>query len=328
MLRFRQFTALAALAAGESLRQPIFLLLSLTCVAWMAALPVVLMHKFGEDGKLVREGALALHFVFGILVTGHAASWSLAREMRGGTAAAVLTKPVGRDMFYLAKYAGIVSVAVAFSVCAALATLLSERVSERFVADPVLGGYVTDWNTARMVFSGIIVSLVVAGVLNYRWRFPFQSSGFGLLAGMLLLTFIVRGQFDIHGRLSPMLWAYDWRIVPASLLITLALAVFAAIALALSTRFPAAPTVAACCGVLLVGLVSDYVFGTAASRSFAAATLHRVLPNWQNFWMADALADGGVIPGWYLLEAATYAGVYSAAVLALGLTFFRRSDVG
>jgi len=41
--------------------------------------------------------------VFGVFVSGYAACVSLAREMRTGTASAVLSKPVSREIFFLAK---------------------------------------------------------------------------------------------------------------------------------------------------------------------------------------------------------------------------------
>jgi hypothetical protein len=318
--------ALAALASREALRQPIFLLLTISCAALSAALPLVLMHKFGEDGKLVRESALAFHFVFGLFATGTAASWSLSREVRSGTAAVVLSKPVGRDMFFLSKFAGVAAVAAAFSVCVTVSTLLSERVSERFAAEPLPGGYAIDWHTAGRQWLAIGLALLAAGLANYRRR-PFTSSAFWFLFGFQLVAFAACGLFDRAGAWAPFQWSIDWRIVPAAALVTAALVVFSAIALALSTRLSTVPTVTVCCAVFLAGLMSDYLFGRHAAVSLPAAAAHGVLPNWQNFWLAEALADGGAIPLSYLGQAMAYAALYAGAVLCAGLALFRRADV-
>jgi hypothetical protein len=327
MLRLRQFMTLATLTAREAVRQPIFALLAVSCVSLITALPVVLMHKFGEDGKLVRESALAFHFVFGLLITGTAAAWSLSREVRDGTAATVLSKPVGRDMFFLSKFMGVAAVSVAFSACVTVSVLLSERVSERFVTDPDRGGYVVDWHTAGLQALAIVLALLAAGLASYRRR-PFGSSAFGFLCVFQLLAAAVAGFFDRNGAWAPFRLDLDWRILPASALVGTALVVLAAIALALSTRMPRVPTVTTCFILFLAGLMSDYLFGRHAGTSLAAMVLHRSLPNWQNFWLVDALADGGVIPFVYVIQALTYAALYTGAVLCMGLAFFRRVDVG
>jgi len=327
LFRSRQFIALSALAAREAIRQPIFLLLTVSCAALSAALPIVLMHKFGEDGKLVRESALAFHFVFGLFVTGAAASWSLSREVGSGTAAVVLSKPVGRETFFLSKFAGLVAVVAAFSASATMSALLSERVSERFAAEPLPGGYVLDWRTAGRQWLAIGLALLAAGLASYRRR-PFGSSAFRFLLGFQAAALAACGFFDRTGAWAPLQWNLDWRIVPAAALVTAALIVFAAIALALSTRLRTVPTVTACCVIFLAGPMSDYLFGQRAAVSPAAAAAHRLLPNWQNFWLVDALADGGTIPLPYMLRALAYASLYAGAVLLAGLALFRKADAG
>ena len=64
-----------------------------------------------------------------------------------------------------------------------------------------------------------------------------------------------------------------------------------------------------------------------AASNPVAAWLYRLVPNWQNFWMADALTGGGTIPWAYVGQAALYAGWYLAGVLALGMLAFSRAEV-
>ena len=57
--------------------------------------------------------------------------------------------------------------------------------------------------------------------------------------------------------------AVDWRLVPAAILILFALWILAALALACSTRVDMIPTLAICSAIFLLGIMSDYLFGTA-----------------------------------------------------------------
>src|SRR5215475_12060810 len=57
------------------------------------------------------------------------ASSSLAREIRTGTALAVLSKPVGRAQFLLAKYAGLIGALALLTYVNLLAALVASRMA-------------------------------------------------------------------------------------------------------------------------------------------------------------------------------------------------------
>ncbi len=327
MERLRQFQALAGLTALEALRQPLFLLLTAACVMATGLAPLVLMHQFGEEGRLARDGGLAFHFVFGLFAAGYAASSSLSGEMRRGTAAAVLSKPVGRATFFLAKYAGVAAVVLAFSLCATVATLLAERVAERFVMEPGIAGFVTDTRTGVLLGLAPLVAFAAAGYVNWRRRRPFESTAFVLLALFLAAIAVWACLFDRLGRWAPFRTPTQWAIVPASLLVALGLLALAALALALSTRLGATPTMALLVAFFLLGLMSDHWFGTRAADSLASATLYRLLPNWQHFWMADELGGGGTVSIRYGMQAALYGVAHIVGVLCLGVASFHGADV-
>jgi ABC-2 type transport system permease protein len=325
--KLAQFLVLARLTAEENLRQPICLLLTTACIVLTATVPLVQLYDFGEDGKLARNSGLALHFVFGLFLTGYAACTSLSREMRRGTAATVLSKPVSRELFFLAKYAGIAAVVLAFSFCAGIATLLSERVAIRFVESGRMLGYVLDSRTGVLLLFAPGAAFLAAAILSFRTRRTFQGLAFWFLVIALLTTLFVCGFFDRTGRFDPFDARVQWRILPASLLLTQALLVLAAIALGLSTRLPMAPTMTLCCVVFVMGLMSDYLFGRHAETSSTCALIHAVIPNWQHFWVSDALRNGGTLPWSYLGNALLYAITYSAAIISLGILSFRRAEV-
>ena len=74
-----QFLAIARLAALEAIRRPVFLLVALSCLAGIVLLPLVLNYTLGDSARIIRDSALALTFVGGLLLAAHAAGESLSR---------------------------------------------------------------------------------------------------------------------------------------------------------------------------------------------------------------------------------------------------------
>ncbi|MEI6082971.1 MAG: ABC transporter permease subunit [Verrucomicrobiota bacterium] len=305
----KRFLAIAGLTLLEALRQPILLLLTTTCVLFIALLPVLLMHTMGESEKLVQDSALASHFIGGLLLGGYAASAALGRELRRGTLATVLSKPVNRELFFVAKFTGVVGVLGLFSVATGIATLLSARMAN--------DTYGAAWDNIGPVVGALFLAYIVAGILNYYQQRPFVSTAFGLLVGLLIVVFaytVARG-------------GVPWPILPASILVSLATLVLAGVALALITRLELVPTLAVCTVVLLAGLMSDYLLGRIAGTNPLAAIAYYVLPNWQHFWVADGLMGvNGKIPWVYVRQVAGYSIFYLLGVLSLGMLSFRNVE--
>src|SRR5665647_1563678 len=96
----RQFRNIAVNAFMELIRQPIFLLLMTGSVVFEIFLAVPYYFAFGDEMKLVKTSTLAVMLLTGLFGAVLSASASLAREIRSGTALAVLSKPVGRCLLY------------------------------------------------------------------------------------------------------------------------------------------------------------------------------------------------------------------------------------
>jgi hypothetical protein len=108
----------------------------------------------------------------------------------------------------------------------------------------------------------------------------------------------------------------------------MALLILAALAVACSTRLEMVPTLAVCSALFLLGLISDYIWGTRAKEgSWWASALYAVTPNWQLFWMADALDEKNAIPLSYLGKALGYATCYISAILAVALALFEDREL-
>lgn len=322
MLRIwvRQFAAVALLTARETIRQPIALLLVGSAVMLTGLLPVLLLHQMGDAQKLVRDSALAAHFVFGLLLGGYAACATVQHELRRGTVATVLVKPVSRGVFFTAKYVGVAGMLVVYSVAVGCAILLAARMAGET--------YTVDW-WAGTPFYGAVVLAVLGGLAaNYFGGRPFVSTTFLQLVAWLILAVVISSFFDAEGK--PVTWGkvVDWRLVPAIVLVTMAVGVLAAIAQALATRLNMVPVMAICSVFFLVGLMTDYLFGRTVHEHWWAAWLYAVLPNWQHFWLTDALTgEEGRIPWVYVWRAGGYAFLYTVGILGFGFLAFRTAEI-
>src|SRR5208282_3847605 len=125
----RQFFTIAANAFMELIRQPVFLLLMTGSVFFGLFLAVPYYFAFGDESKLVQSSALAVMLLAGLFGAVLNASASLAREIRVGTALAVLSKPVGRAQFLLAKYAGLAAALTVLSYVNLIGVLLASRMA-------------------------------------------------------------------------------------------------------------------------------------------------------------------------------------------------------
>ena len=315
----RQFTAIAGLTALEAVRQPICLLMATTCVVFIGLLPFLITHTLGEGAKLVRDSGLAFHFVCGLILGSYAACSSLTHEIRRGTAASILSKPVSREIFFLAKFAGVAMVMLLFSAAAGMAVLMSTR-----VAEPL---YSFDWWSAIPLLAAPLMAYTIAGLWNFFTQRPFVSAASFLLLVTMAAAFVSAGWVDAEGHRVAFGSAYSWKIVPVSVLIFLAIAVLTGLAMSLAIRLDTVPTLSICSVVFLIGLMSDYLFGRHAAHSLFADLLYRVIPNWQHFWVVDALSGPGAIPWSYVARVALYAGLYLAGILSLGMLAFRQLEV-
>lgn len=319
----RQFTAIAANTFMELVRQPIFLLLTTASAAFCVFLSCVSYFGFGDDPKLVKSSVLAVMLLAGLLGAVLSASNTLAREIRTGTALAVLSKPVGRAPFLLAKYLGLAGALTVLNGVNMVACLLASRMAFDAYGDADLAGL-------AVFLGGVVLAYAAGAFSNYFLRRPFASDAlFALVVTVTVAFFVV----CLLPKPRVQEWKFaqdvDWRIIPASVLVLFALWVLAGLALACSTRLELISTLAICSGLFLVGLMSDYLVGRPAEAgAWWAKVLYPLIPNWQQFWMADALSSEQPTRwGHYLLTAFGYTASYVGATLALALCFFEDREL-
>jgi hypothetical protein len=320
-LQIKQFFAIAAISAREMIRQPVTLLLATVCVLLVGLMPLMITHSLGASAKLIRDSAFALHLMCGLVLGCYTASSSMVREIRKGTAAAILSKPISRTVFFLAKTSGVSLIVLCFSLAMILSTMMAVRMGRE--------AFLFDWRTGGPLLLCPTLAFLLAALFNFVTRKSFPALAFINLIALLVGVFLLAGltNRDWFGVRHPFIEAYDWRLIPAGLLISMALLVLTALAIMLSTRLDLLPTLFICLLVFSLGLISDYAFGQHAATNPLARTLHTILPNWQHFWVVDGLADGHRIPWNYVGLTAKYAGLYLLGIISLGTFTFRNMEL-
>lgn len=318
----RQFLTIALNAFMELVRQPVFLLLMTTSAIFEIFLATPYYFAFGDEPKLVKNSVLAVMLLAGLFGAVLSASASLAREIRGGTALAVLSKPVGRAQFLLAKYLGLIVALAVLTYVNLVSALLTTR-----MAFDAYGS--TDLFALGIFGLALLVAYLLGGFSNFFLRRPFVSDAVFSLLVTLTLAFVVINFFNKNGEPQAFCSGVDWRMVPDAVLVLLALWILAGLALACSTRLEMIPTLAICSTLFLAGLISQYLFGAkAAAGSWWASILYTVTPNWQLFWLGDALDSTQAAIHWKCVGLAlAYVVCYVGAVLALAVIFFEDREL-
>ena len=318
----RQFLSISVNAFLELVRQPIFLLLMTGSLAFEIFLAVPYYFAFGDEPKLVENSVLAVMLLSGLFGAVLSASASLAREIRSGTALAVLSKPVSRAQFLLAKFAGVAAALTVLTYVNLMGVLIASR-----MAFDAYGK--TDLPAIGILAAGIAAAYALGGFGNFFLRRPFVSNAVLGLAALVTVSAFLIFQFTTQQESLGTAAHVDWRLVPAGILILFALWMLAAVAIACSTRLDTIPTLAVCSAVFLIGLMSDYFFGRRAEAGSGwASVLYTIVPNWQLFWLADALDMGKSTFHWgYVGKAFTYAASYAGAALAMAAALFEEREL-
>jgi ABC-type transport system involved in multi-copper enzyme maturation permease subunit len=251
------------------------------------------------------------------------AAGAVTEEIETKTITTVLTKPVQRPTFILGKFFGVAAAVVLAHYICTIALLLTIRHGVLATASDT-----HDWTVITVAIAAVGLALLLTAFLNYFYDWAFTSTAIALGAifgtiGMIFLTFI-----DRDWQFNPANNGFAIFDIYASTLLLFAILVLVSLALALSARFNIVITLTGCIGFFMLGLISDYVFGRLAQSHIWAKIAYIIVPNFQPFWISDAIYEGSPIPFKYILMTATYAVCYTAAILFATIALFQRRQVG
>ncbi|MCK4660273.1 MAG: hypothetical protein KAV82_12190 [Phycisphaerae bacterium] len=321
---FAKLYSIAANTFVETVRQPLYGALLIITVLLMILNVGLAGFTLDDDDKLLRDLGLNTLLLSGLFLAAFSATGVLTREIENKTVLSVISKPVGRPVFILGKYAGLIgALLLAFYIgFVVLAMCLRHKVLQTS-ADP--------WDMPIIVFGfgGAIGSLVVAALLNYLREYEFMGTALAIVTPVLTLGLVIAAFFDPEWNPQPFRQGFiNPQMILAGLLVMAAVMVLAAVALAASTRLGQTMTLMVCTFVLVVGLISDYVLGTHAETSTIASAAYRLHPNLSVYSVIDALNNDIHIPVAYVGKVCLYALLQILAVLMIGVALFQRREVG
>lgn len=305
----------------EILCVPVYLVI-VTCALVLAGLmPNLSVFAFDEEAKLVSDSLLSLSFLIGIFIAAVSAGICVGNEYKRKTVLLILSKPVGRVGFLLAKYTGICLCAALFfalSFIAGVVALKMIAVSKLDQDANALLSPQTWW--LLFYYLCFIVSYIAGGIANYVFRKNFSFWTFVFLCATLgVLALGVVWDCDI-GQLQDF---FNFGLV--QLLVFCAAGIMCAITVGVSLKFDVLACIVIAVSVFIVGLMADYLFSPLGPG--VVTVLHGVIPDWHCFWMADALSSGRMIPLSYVGGCFVYAAGFVGWVLLAALGVARLKDI-
>lgn len=307
----------------ETLRQPVYAIIIVAALLLFLLSPSLTMYTMSDDNKLLREIGLSTLFVASLFVAVFSASGAVAEEFESKTVVTVLSKPVQRPIFIIAKFFGVVAaVAVAHYICT-IALLMAIRHGVLESASDT-----HDWTVLGVGGGACVAVIVLTAFFNYAYDWKFSSTAIVLTALFATAIIIFLSVIDREWTFNPKNNGIHALDIYGAVLLFLACLIVVALAIAISARFNIVVTLSACIGVFLLGLVSDYTFGGLAETRLWAKICYFLVPNLQIFWISDAIYEGSSVQPWYIAICTSYAVCYSAAILAIAIALFQRRQVG
>ncbi|MFM1803728.1 MAG: hypothetical protein RL136_607 [Planctomycetota bacterium] len=332
-----QILAIARNTLLESIRQPIVLIV---CLA--ATLLVILSNPLSgwtmqDDQRMFVDIGLSTVFLATAVLAAFIATNVIGKEIDNRTVLTVVSKPVPRPVFVVGKFLGVSLAMLAAFVYLGLVFMLVEVHGTLQTARDPLHMPVILLGVAAM-----IASFGIGTWINYFYNRSFAA--WWLLSAIPLLGLAYLGSlfFDAEWNSVELGKQFEPEIWKALFVMSLAMLVLNAIAIAASTRLGQVLTLVVVIGVFVLGLLSDWMLGrtlAAAAAEPAGTTagqawiwsltaIRAALPNFQLFWLSDALTQKRAIPTEYIGFVVPYAIAMVTALLAVATALFQRREVG
>ena len=307
----------------EILRQPIYAVIIVAALFLLFISPSLTMYTMSDDNKLLREIGLSTLFLASLFIAIFSASSAVSEEIENKTITNVLSKPIQRPIFIIAKFFGVAAAVILAHYICTIALLMSIR---HGVLETVNDTHdMTVLGTAGFILTATIL---LSAFFNYTYDWKFTSTAIILTGIFATLGIVFLSVIDRNWQFNPAKNGINAVDIYGSVLLLLAAIIIVALALALSARFNIVVTLSACMGIFFLGLVSDYAFGRFAETHLWARIGRFLVPNLQIFWISDAIYEGSEVPLKYLVISASYALCYTIAILSLAVALFQRRQIG
>lgn len=324
-LMFPKLTAIAANAFTETIRQPLYGVLMWSFMLWLALSPSLAAFSLeaGGDVKIVKGVGVASLLLYGLLASVFAATGVITRELESRTVLTVISKPVSRTTFLLGKYLGVTGAVLIAYYILSLAFILTIRHGVMETVSDNLDGPVWIFGLSAVLISG-----VVAAFGNYAYGWHFSSTLTYCIAPLGTVAWILVLLLDKEWKPQPITKDFDLPLLMAVMLSFMGTMVLTSFAVTLSTRLSQGATLLLCSMIYVVGLLSNFYIGQHLSAHWIMPVLFNIVPNFQYFWVEDALTEGLLFDPLLVFKVGAYTIAYCLAILSLGVAMFQTREVG
>ena len=319
-----KFWGIAGNSFTETVRQPIYGVILLVTAGLLVLNVGISGYTLDDDNKLLKDLGLSTLLMSGLFLAAFSAAGILSREIDNKTVLTVVSKPVSRPLFLGAKFVGLSgALAVAYYLCTIVFLLtmrhkVMERSSDDFDLPVILFGS-----------GALVASILVAAFCNYLYDTQFSSLAIALVVPLLSLALALVALISPDWTLQSFGQDFiDGQIIGAAFLVFAMVLILTAVAVAASTRFGEVATLVICLAVLLVGLVSDTLFGQYRDSYLLAKVGYWLAPNLAFLWVTDALTQENPITLSYVGVSFGYANLLVAGYLLIGVAAFQKREVG
>lgn len=331
---FKRLFSIAGNAFTETIRQPVYGVILLLGVLMLVFCNVLSGWTLDDDKVVLKEFGLSTLLMMSLFQAAFSATSILSREIDNHTVVTVVSKPISRPVFILGKFFGLAAaLAIGYYLLSIALMICIRHGPKEAVSDP--------YDLPAIIFGcgALFLVFFVGGFCNYFFGMQFQSLAVWLAVVFFTIALIALCLLDINWHFQDFGKGFflendDRRMLAALFLLFISVILITAIALAASTRLGPAMTLLVCLGVVMLGMVSDYLLGGAAEKAESAVMAvvlngaYHLVPNLGFFWIADAATQLRNIPVVYVFWSAFYGMLWTVAALLIGIALFQEREVG
>ena len=345
MAVFEQLLAISRNTFFESIRQPVLLVVLIVSTILVVLSNPLSAFTLQDDQRMFVDIGLSTIFMGGAILSAFVASNVLTREIDNRTVLTVVSKPVSRPVFVIGKYLGVAAAQLLVMIFLALVFMMVE-------IHGVQQTVTTPYHLPVIILGfGAMILAVAGGVwCNFFYGYVFSSTFISIGTPLLVIAYGLCLLLGPDFTPVPISEQFKGNLWIAVTVLFLGEMVLTAIALAASTRLGQVLTLVTTLGFFILGLLSDWLIARRIARldEISAAMLeaggeigldiqsqywalksaYAIVPNFQVFWLADAITQDASIPLGYLAWTIPYGLTLVLVALAVAVMLFQRREVG
>ncbi|MBQ4337179.1 MAG: hypothetical protein IJC34_08305, partial [Lentisphaeria bacterium] len=175
------------------------------------------------------------------------------------------------------------------------------------------------------MFFLVIGLACIIGMVGNFWKGSSFSAVATVALAVLMPLFVI---LCVTTKEHPALEMEDLSM--ALILIQLAVIAMSTLAVVFATRLDMVANLTLCSIFFFLGLISGYLFSRDTGSevlNMIFGVFYAIVPNWQYFWLADAIAGNRPIPAEYVLWATGYVAIYVVICVMWALAIFQNKEI-